>query len=79
MEQNSRTWKWCKNDCHSKSLWCPRTNCLNRKEYKEQIQSEGADGKSTGGKLNAIKDFKVALAALVSDNEYKTLAEQFLN
>eukprot|EP00957_Ditylum_brightwellii_P007159 543774-Ditylum_brightwellii.AAC.1 len=64
MEQNGRTWKWCKNDCHPKPLWRPRPNCLNRKEYKEQMQSKGTNGKSASGKLNATKDFKVALAAM---------------
>eukprot|EP00957_Ditylum_brightwellii_P097376 7416486-Ditylum_brightwellii.AAC.1 len=64
MEQNGRTWKWCKNNCHPKPLWCPRPNCLNRKEYKEQMQSEGTDGKSAGEKLNTTNDFKVALAAM---------------
>eukprot|EP00957_Ditylum_brightwellii_P172157 13106090-Ditylum_brightwellii.AAC.1 len=77
MEQNGRTWKWCKNNYHPKPLWCPRPNCLNRKEYKEQMQSKGTNGISTGGKINTTNDFKVALAAMVSDDEYKTLAEQF--
>eukprot|EP00957_Ditylum_brightwellii_P019859 1498610-Ditylum_brightwellii.AAC.1 len=31
MERNGRTWKWCKNNCHPKPLWCPRPNCLNQK------------------------------------------------
>eukprot|EP00957_Ditylum_brightwellii_P051227 3883428-Ditylum_brightwellii.AAC.1 len=23
MECNNRTWRWCKNDCHPRPMWCP--------------------------------------------------------
>eukprot|EP00957_Ditylum_brightwellii_P042860 3244292-Ditylum_brightwellii.AAC.1 len=46
IERKDRTWKWCKNDCHPKPMWCPRPNCMSREAYKEHMQSE----KETAGK-----------------------------
>ena len=80
MERNDRTWKWCENDCHAKPMWCPRPNCMSREAYKEHMQSEKETaGKNATGKFNATKDFKVALLALISNEEYKALEGQFLN
>ena len=61
-------------------MWCPRPNCMSRKAYKEHMQSKKETaGKNATGKFNATKDFKVALSALISDEEYKAIEGQFLN
>jgi hypothetical protein len=51
---------------------------MSREAYKEHMQSEKETaGKNTTGKFNATKDFKVALSALISDEEYKAIEGQF--
>ena len=71
--------RWCTNDCHPKPMWCGRSNCLNKAEYA---------AKNGGGRKNEKKeekpqnlpvseDFKIALAAMTSTEDFETLKNQF--
>eukprot|EP00957_Ditylum_brightwellii_P194404 14805610-Ditylum_brightwellii.AAC.1 len=67
---------WCSKDCHPHSMWCPRQNCIDRVDYKKRM--EGTKSAGRGNKFKASKDFRVALSALVLDDKYCILEEQFL-
>ena len=77
MTRNDRKYKFCKNDCHKQSMWCARPNCLSREVFanKKKAEKEGTSSE-VGGLSN---DFKIALAAVTSDEDYKALEAQFLS
>ena len=58
-------------------MWCARLNCLSREAFanKKKGENEGTSSK-VGGLSN---DFKIALAAVTSDEDYKALEAQFLS
>ena len=67
-------------------MWSGRKNCLNKadfaakmKETKENKESSNPSNNSnSAGKGNSISnDFKIALAAMCSSEDYKTLEDQF--
>ena len=74
---NDRKYKFCKNNCHKQPMWCARPNCLTREAFAEKKNSEREDKSSEVGGLS--KDFRVDLAAVISDEDYKTLEAQFLS
>ena len=59
-------------------MWCGRKNCLNRsdfaKEWDKKKKEKGAEGNSNG---KASSEFKIALAAITSPEDFKALQEQF--
>ena len=57
-------------------MWCGRPNCRSKEEFKKFKAAE-RDSKKDAGGLSA--DFKVALAAVCSDEDYKSLEAQFLS
>ena len=68
----NRTYKWCTNDCHDKPMWCGRRTCLSNAEYSAKM-NKGEQPRS-----NVVsKDFKIALAALTTAEDYAALEEQF--
>ena len=76
--------KWCEDDCHEKLMWCGRRNCLGREEFKtmmekKRLEKDGGSKNSSGNSRNSnSKDFKIALAAMVSPEDLETLTSQFL-
>ena len=74
--------KWCKKDCHDKPMWCGRKNCLGRAEFAEAMKKRKETkqgGTSSENKRNDFADdFKIALAAMTSAEDYHTLTEQFM-
>ena len=66
-------------------MWCGRKNCINRAEYAAAMQKK-CDNKDSGNggatpsddsRPNVSKEFKIALAALTSAEDYASLEEQF--
>ena len=76
------TMKWCKKDCHDKPMWCGRKNCLGRAEFAEAMKKRKETkqgGTSSENKRNDFADdFKIALAAMTSAEDYHILTEQFM-
>jgi hypothetical protein len=68
-------------------MWCGRKNCLNKAEFAKKMkesQKEGGRFESTNGKnkengpgYNTSNDFKIALAAMCSEEDYQILEKQF--
>ena len=81
--------RWRHNDCHPQPMWCGRKNCLNKAEFAKKMQESQTkggkaeytgEGKSEGGKLSKpSNEFKIALAAMCSEEDYKTLEQQFFS
>ena len=76
LTRNNRKYNWCTKDCHNKPMWCGRPNCRSKEEFKNFKAAERDTRKDADG-LSA--DFKVALAAVCSDEDYKSLEAQFLS
>ena len=72
------TLKWCTKDCHAKSMWCGRKVCLSKAEfaakYNKKTQGEKDDDNE---KVATTKDFRIALAALTSQEDFDSLESQF--
>ena len=74
--------KWCENDCHSRPMWCGRKVCLNRADYsaewkkKNSAKRDGDENKGKRGELTS-SEFKIALAAMTSVDDFAALKEQF--
>ena len=74
--------KWCTNNCHPKPMWCGRKNCLNREEYAAKFgdknkSNERVENKSDNVPSAVSEDFKIALAAMTSNQDFETLKAQF--
>ena len=85
-EVRGTTMKWCGNDCHDQPMWCGRKNCVNKSDYASAMQkkrddkdtSSGGNSSSNGNPKSAYsKDFKIALAALTSAEDFASLEDQF--
>ena len=74
-EVRGSTMRWCKNDCHDRPMWCGRRNCLGRSDYATAMQKnkDKGDESSGGGQSN----FKIALAAMTTLEDFQALQEQF--
>ena len=77
---------WCDNDCHEKRpMWCGRKNCRTRADHAK-FMSEKRGGNASNyssdngneSKMKATDDFKIALAAMVSEEDFAALQGQFL-
>ena len=57
-------------------MWYAHPNCLSREAFanKKKVEKEGKSSEVGG----LSKDFKIALAAVASDEDYKALEAQFL-
>ena len=79
------TMKWCKNDCHDKPMWCGCKTCLNKAEYAKKMQEKGdganssSDSSSGSSSTKVSEDFKIALQAMTSSDDFKMLEKQFLS
>ena len=68
--------KWCSNDYHEKQMWYGRRNCLNRAYFTNAWKKKkAAEDVSTGSDSNS--NFKIALAAMISPEDFAALQEQF--
>eukprot|EP00957_Ditylum_brightwellii_P153193 11660274-Ditylum_brightwellii.AAC.1 len=76
MQKGTPTLKWYTSNCHARPMWCSQRNCQPHKEYQKKREEEGKGG--TGNELKKTDNFKVALLALLSDNNFKFIKEQFL-
>ena len=77
---NGRTWRWCSNDCHPQTMWCGKENCLNKADFAKKMEKEksGSDNSSKNTTNSSIsKDFKIALAAMTSAEDFALLKSQF--
>ena len=80
---------WCTNDCHPQPMWCGRKNCLNRADFAKKMQeSQNKGGKfennsvkenENGKNNNHSSEFKIALAAMCSEEDYQLLEKQFFS
>eukprot|EP00957_Ditylum_brightwellii_P078950 6003305-Ditylum_brightwellii.AAC.1 len=77
MQMGNCMLKWCTYDCHARPMWCSQSNCLPCKECQKKREEEGKGG--TGNELKKRGGFKVALLALLSNDNFKSIEEQFLN
>ena len=80
-EVRGATMKWCTKDCHDAPMWCGRKNCLGRQEFADAMRKRKEDkqgGANSEKKNNFADDFKIALAAMTSAEDYQTLTEQFM-
>ena len=71
--------RWCTNNCHPKPMWCGRQNCLNKAEYaaKNGGGRKNEKNEKKNQKLPVLDDFKIALAAMTSSEDFETLKNQF--
>ena len=79
--------RWCANDCHPQPMWCGRKFCLNKSEFAKKMQESQKEGgrsessneknKENGPGYNTSNDFKIALAAMCSEEDYQILEKQF--
>ena len=77
---------WCDNDCHNKRpMWCGRKNCRNRADHakfmSERRGGDASDSSSSNGnesKNKTTDDFKITLAAMLSEEDFAALDGQFL-
>ena len=81
-ELNGRTMRWCTNDCHPKPMWCGRKNCLNKADFARKMEEREKGGTekkdSAPGGAQYSKDFKIALAAMMSAEDFKAIKSQFM-
>ena len=74
--RGDRKYKWCTKNCHKKPVWCGRPNCLSREDFTAKKKAERKEKSPEGSGLS--NDFKIALAAVTSDEGYKALEAQLL-
>ena len=73
--------KWCEKDCHEKPMWCGRKTCRGKAEFADMMRKRKAEKQSEespAAKKDFAEDFKIALAAMTSAEDYQTLTEQFM-
>ena len=61
-------------------MWCGRENCLNKADFAKKMEKEkGGSGNSSQNANNTSvsKDFKIALAAMTSAEDFNSLKSQF--
>ena len=61
-------------------MWCARKNCLDKADFAKQMEKEKDTSGNLGqgaNKISMSKDFKIALAAMTSADDYKSLMSQF--
>ena len=74
--KNGVTMKWCSKDCHEKPMWCGRRNCLGRADFNAAWKKNKAAVDSSAGS-DSNSDFKIALAAMTSPEDFAALQDQF--
>ena len=81
-EVNRTVMKWYKNDCHDKPMWCGQKNYKSKVDFSksmvEKRNGTPSNSKGDGNHVSGSDDFKIALAAMVSEEYFETLTGQFL-
>ena len=78
IEVRGSTMKWCKNDCHPRPMWCGRKTCMNRAEYSAEWKKKNETKKKDEHNNDfSSSEFKIALAAMTSAEDFAALQEQF--
>ena len=75
MTWNGRTYYLCDKDCHARTQWYIRKVCINRDDYKKSFAAKKDETSTQSSSYS--KDYKVTLAAMVSDDDYKTFEDHF--
>ena len=72
---NDRKCKFCKNNFHKQPIWCARPYFLSKEAFvdKKKVEKE-YKSLEFGGLSN---DFKIALVAIISNEDYKVLETKF--
>ena len=75
---------WCDKDCHQQPMWYGRKNSLSKAEYAAaMIKKRNGKGRSEAtqetGKKCISKDFRIALAALTTPEDFASLEKQFFS
>ena len=80
-EVKGTTMKWCSNDCHPQPVWCGRKNYLNRAEFANRMQESQKKEEKTENRSNykPSSEFKIALAAMCSQEDFEHLEEKFFS
>ena len=81
--------RWCSNDCHPRPMWCGRKNCMNKADFAKMMEESGKrgdrneqsreKGQSNGPDYKPSSEFKIALAAMCSEDDYRLLENQFFS
>eukprot|EP00957_Ditylum_brightwellii_P185257 14107163-Ditylum_brightwellii.AAC.1 len=61
-----------------KLMWCAQNPCYSRTKFHKR-REEKKKNQRAAGKIEASDDFKVALSAILTKDEYKAIESQFLN
>ena len=69
---------WCEKDCHEQMMWCGRKKRLFKAEFVAMMQKR-KEGKTGGAKDLSGGDFKIVLAAMTSDKDFRILQDQFMS
>ena len=69
----------CSNNCHDKPMWCGRKNFLSCADYSAAWKKNKGDNDedSNAQSSSASSEFKIALAAITSPEDFAALQEQF--
>ena len=76
---------WCSKDCHQQPMWCGRKRCLSKAEYAVAMNDKrnGTERKTPAvegnGGRGISNDFKIALAALTTPEDFASLEQQFFS
>ena len=70
---------WCTNDSHAKPMWCGRTRCMSRAEFTDYLKNkkERSNKKQHETNPKITDEFKIALVALTTPEDYALLDSQF--
>ena len=74
-----KTMKWCQSDCHPKPMWCGRKVCVDKADYIASLNKRNKtklDG-DKNEKMKVNKSFRLALAALTSEEDFARLEGEF--
>lgn len=69
MTRDRRTYYLCDKECLARNQWCIKRVYTNREDYKKSLAAK--KGAETTQSSNYSNDFKVTLAAMLSDDNYK--------
>ena len=59
-------------------MWCGRKVCLGKAEFAaKQRQKNNGENENENKKMSATKDFRIALTALTSEEDFAALESQF--
>ena len=69
---------WCTNDCHPRPMWCDRKSCLNKADFSAMMKQRREGKRKEKPDENFSQDFKIALQAITTAEDFKMISKQFL-